>query len=102
MQNPLEQLRQQMKPIVTAAGFMSFFISILILPTAIYSLQVMDRVMGTGSIDTLLWLTAIMLIMFVAAALLQTLRGIFLSRWVGWKANLLERRQCRFHIQTHH
>jgi PrtD family type I secretion system ABC transporter len=67
-----------------AVGMNSFFINLLILPISLYSLQVMDRVMNTGSMATLLWLTIIMLAMFAAAGLLQTLRSIMLQKAADW------------------
>jgi PrtD family type I secretion system ABC transporter len=62
----------------------SFFINLLILPISLYSLQVMDRVLSTGSMPTLLWLTVIMLAMFAAAGLLQTLRSMVLQKAAEW------------------
>lgn len=35
----------------------SAFVNLLLLTTAIYMLQIYDRVLASGSLDTLLWLT---------------------------------------------
>lgn len=73
-----------LRPVWLAVGFASFFINLLILPISLYSLQVMDRVLSTGSMPTLLWLTVIMLLMFAAAGLLQTLRSMMLQKAADW------------------
>jgi ATP-binding cassette, subfamily C, type I secretion system permease/ATPase len=40
----------------------SFLANLLLLVSAIYLLQVYDRVLSSGSLDTLLWLTVAMLV----------------------------------------
>jgi PrtD family type I secretion system ABC transporter len=73
-----------LKPVAHGVGWISFFINLLILPMSIYSLQVMDRVMSTGSLPTLVWLTVIMLAMFAVAGALQALRSIILIQAADW------------------
>ncbi len=80
----LQKILHSLRPVWTSVGVTSFFINLLILPISLYSLQVMDRVMNTGSMPTLLWLTLIMLVMFAAAGLLQTLRSMILQRASEW------------------
>lgn len=63
---------------------LGFFINLLVLPVSLYSLQVFDHVLATGSYATLFWLTAIMIILFATAGLLQMLRGILLQRVGDW------------------
>ncbi len=82
--NPLRTLLHQLKPVSWAVGTIGFFISLLILPMSLYSLQVMDRVVNTGSMATLLWLTAIILAMFAVVGLLQALRSMILVRAGDW------------------
>ena len=77
-------LRAQMRPVIWYAGVISFFISLLVLPMSLYSLQVFDRVMSTGSMATLLWLTIIMLVIFAVAGMLQTLRSNVMTRAADW------------------
>lgn len=86
VRNPvlLDQILRKLKPIGLTVGVISFFINLMILPLSIYSLQVMDRVVSTGSMATLFWLTAIMLAVFFVAGILQTLRGLILSRASEW------------------
>lgn len=85
-QNPasLEKILNNLRPVWFSVCMNSFFINLLILPVSLYSLQVMDRVLNTGSLSTLLWLTIIMLAMFAAAGLLQTLRSMMLQKASEW------------------
>ena len=80
----IERLIQWLRPVGLFIGVMSFFINLLILPISLYALQVLDRVMSTGSIPTLLWLTLMMIVSFVIVGLLQTLRGMALIRTADW------------------
>src|SRR6185369_12987663 len=74
----------QLRPVMVYAATISFFINLLILPMSLYSLQVYDRVMSTGSLSTLIWLTVIMVLVFAAAGVLQSLRSMVMSRAAEW------------------
>lgn len=65
-------------------GAISFFINLLVLPVSLYSLQVLDRVMATGSVATLFWLTFIMILLFAVAGGLQFTRSMMLQRLGDW------------------
>ncbi len=80
----LEKILNSLRPVWLSVCVNSFFINLLILPVSLYSLQVLDRVLSTGSLATLLWLTVIMLAMFAAAGLLQTLRSMVLQKAADW------------------
>ncbi len=80
----LENILRDLRPVWMMVGVTSFFINLLILPISLYSLQVMDRVLNTGSMATLLWLTLIMLAMFAVAGVLQALRSMILQRAADW------------------
>lgn len=80
----LQDTLHQLRPVVFYAATISFFINLLILPMSLYSLQVFDRVMSTGSMATLLWLTVLMLVIFAVAGLLQTLRSNVMTRAGDW------------------
>lgn len=86
---PLGIARHRLRPVLVYAAVMSFFINLLILPMSLYSLQIYDRVMSTGSIPTLIWLTVIMLFIFAAVGGFQTLRGNVLSKAGDWLYNTL-------------
>jgi ABC-type protease/lipase transport system, ATPase and permease components len=80
----LDALKRQLKPVMIHIGAVSFFINLLVLPVSLYSLQVLDRVMATGSMSTLFWLTLIMIVLFAASAALQYLRSTMLQRVGDW------------------
>ncbi|MEQ9014679.1 MAG: type I secretion system permease/ATPase [Marinovum algicola] len=74
----------------------SFFANLLLLVSSIYMLQVFDRVLSSGSLSTLAWLTVIAVVATAAYALLELARRSQLSRIGGWleaelSAPLLER-----------
>lgn len=62
------------------AGLISFAISILMLAVPMFSLQVYDRVLGSGSHDTLIALTLITGVALAALGLLETVRTTVLAR----------------------
>jgi len=74
-------------------GFMpvivfSFFINMLMLTVPIYMLQVYDRVLGSGNVDTLFVLTAIAIFALLTMAALEGVRTyvmIGLSSWMSRK-----------------
>jgi PrtD family type I secretion system ABC transporter len=62
------------------AGLVSFAISVLMLAVPIFSLQVYDRVLGSGSRDTLLALVLITGAALAALGMLETVRTSVLAR----------------------
>lgn len=80
----LQETSRQLRPLFFYAGAVSFFINLLILPMSLYSLQVYDRVMSTGSVATLVALTAIMIFIFAIAGLLQSLRSNIMTGTGDW------------------
>ena len=62
------------------AGLISFAISVLMLAVPMFSLQVYDRVLGSGSQDTLIALTLITGVALAALGLLETVRTSVLAR----------------------
>ncbi len=74
-----------------AAGWLVLFslgINLLVLASPIYMLQVFDRVLASGRVETLLFLTLIAAIAVFAMGVIETARGRFLARVGSW----LERR----------
>ena len=63
-----------------AAGFFSLFINILMLTAPFYMLQVYDRVVTSRSLETLLFLTMIMLFLFGVLGVLEWVRSRILVR----------------------
>lgn len=62
----------------------SFLANALLLVSSIYMLQVFDRVLSTGSLETLGWLTAITVVAIIAYGLLEHARRQMLSRTGVW------------------
>ncbi len=54
--NILNDALQTAKPVFLHMGIFSFFINLLMLVVPIYSLQVLDRVLSTGSMETLFYI----------------------------------------------
>ena len=63
---------------------LSFLSNLLLLASSIYMLQVFDRVLSSGSIDTLLWLSVITIGAIVTYGLLEHARRRILSRTGTW------------------
>lgn len=67
----------------------SFLANLLLLASSIYMLQVFDRVLSSGSIDTLMWLTVIAVGAIIAYGLIEQARSRLLSRIGLWLDNEL-------------
>lgn len=63
---------------------LSCLLNLLLLVSTIYMLQVYDRVLSTGSLDTLLWLTVIALFAITIYGVLEQSRRMTLGRMAGW------------------
>src|SRR6202042_508040 len=84
MQNPLEAaLAKCMVAFKIVFGF-AFAINLAMLITPLYSLQVLDRVIGSGSTETLLWLSLIIGTVYLVYTLLQIARSFTLIRIGEW------------------
>lgn len=82
--NILLEALETTKPVFIYMGAFSLFINLLMLVVPIYSLQVLDRVLSTGSLETLLWLTVIIVIAFIISSAMQALRSFTLIRAGEW------------------
>ena len=76
----------------------SCFIHLLILSTSIYSLQVLDRVLTSGSVYTLLMLSLIMLIIYLALSPMQWVRSVIFLR-LSNRLNQLTRSLFEYGLQ---
>ena len=63
---------------------LSCLVNMLMLVTTLYMLQVYDRVLSSGSFDTLLWLTVIALFSIVIYGVLEQARRSILGRAASW------------------
>lgn len=62
-----------------AAGLVGFFVNLLHLAVPLYSIQVYDRVISSGSFDTLVALTALVAVILLFQSVLDYLRGRIFS-----------------------
>ena len=62
----------------------SFFISIFTLASSIYSMQVLDRVLSSNSIETLIFLTIIIAIFLIFLGILTFVRSAILMHIANW------------------
>lgn len=62
----------------------SLFSNVLLLVSSIYMLQVFDRVLSSGSLDTLAWLTGLAVAATAVYAVLEIVRRSMLSRIGAW------------------
>lgn len=83
-QNILRSALKTTRPVFLYMALFSFFINLLLLILPLYSLQVLDRVLSTGSMETLFWLSVIMVAAFLAAGVLQAMRSFALIRTGEW------------------
>jgi len=67
-----------------ALVFFSLLANLLLLASAIYMLQIYDRVLSSGSIDTLLWLTLAVVGAIAVYGILEQARRMILGRISQW------------------
>ena len=75
--------------VLIAVGIFSCVINLLMLASPIYMMQVFDRVLASGSHETLLYLTLIVGIAFAVLGALEMVRGRLFARLGGWLENRL-------------
>lgn len=68
---------------------MSLFIALLYLSSSLYMMQVYDRVLASGSVETLALLTLLLIVALMALAALDSARTAVLARLGGWMADTL-------------
>ncbi|OGT91059.1 MAG: hypothetical protein A2514_09330 [Gammaproteobacteria bacterium RIFOXYD12_FULL_61_37] len=86
--DPIRAALDECRPLFMAAFWFGLFINALMLAVPIYSMQVLDRVLSSGSLDTLLMLTIIVGVSLLFMGLLQGLRALVFShigRWLNDK-----------------
>ena len=88
-ENPVVAALKQCRPLFFGALLFSAFINMLMLATPIYSMQVLDRVLSSGSKNTLLMLTIVVVGAVVAASLLQILRSVVFANIGRWLSDQL-------------
>jgi len=74
---------------LVTVGIYSFFINLLILAGPLYMLQVYDRVLSSGSVDTLVVLTGMVGGAILAMVLLEAARSTIAARTGSWLVSVL-------------
>ena len=88
-QNPLRIALDKCQAAFKVTFCFAFVINLLMLVTPLYSLQVLDRVLGSGNLHTLLMLSLIIGFIYFIYALLQIARSFTLIRVGEWLDNTL-------------
>lgn len=78
------QAFRECRPYLWGAFWFGLFINVLMLAAPLYSLQVLDRVLSSGSLDTLTALTLIVVIALLFMGVLQVLRAMVFSHIGRW------------------
>jgi ATP-binding cassette subfamily C protein len=82
--NQLIEILKRTKQVFVITFLFAFAVNFLMLITPLYSLQVLDRVISSRSMETLLMLTLVMLVVYIALTLLQVARSFVLIRIGEW------------------
>ncbi len=82
--NPLRAAAKEARIAVVYLAAFSLFINLLVLTSPIYMMQVYDRVLASGKIETLVMLTIIAGIAVLVLGLLEMVRGQILARLGRW------------------
>jgi len=83
-QNTLLKVLDQCRPVFWIVFAFSFGVNLLMLITPLYSLQVLDRVLSSQNKDTLLMLTLIMIVLYIALHMIQVARSFTLIKLGEW------------------
>lgn len=76
---PFGEAMKDLRRGAIAAGFVGFFVNLLHLALPLYSIQIYDRVISSGSFETLFALTGLVAITLIFQAILDYLRGRIFS-----------------------
>ncbi len=87
--NPLKEALEKCKAAFKVTFVFAFVINLLMLVTPLYSLQVLDRVIGSGNINTLLMLSIIIGFVYFIHTLMQIARSFTLIKVGEWLDNTL-------------
>ncbi len=82
--SPLDQAIISCRPKIFGLIIFSFFINLLMMAVPLYSLQVLDRVLNSGSHDTLLFLSLIVVVCLLFMSFLQAMRNFVFSHTSRW------------------
>ncbi|MBU6140672.1 MAG: type I secretion system permease/ATPase [Proteobacteria bacterium] len=81
---PLQSVLRSCNRAFLFASFFSLFINIFTLFASIYSMQVLDRVLSSNSIETLIFLSLIMLVLLIFLGILTAIRSAIFLDIANW------------------
>ena len=90
----------QSLPGLVVIVLLSFFINVMKLAIPIYMFQLLDRVIASRSVETLLMLTVMTVCAVIAAAVAEIVRRWMLMRWGGWIERKFGRRLLLMSLQN--
>jgi len=76
----LRAVRRESRALYWFVGVFSFFVNLLMLTGPLYMLQVYDRVLGSGSVETLIALSVLVAFLFAMMGILDYARGRVMGR----------------------
>ncbi|HRK95087.1 MAG TPA: type I secretion system permease/ATPase, partial [Rhodospirillales bacterium] len=82
--DPLSNVVRQCRSALLVVGAFSLFINVLVLTSPIYMMQMYDRVLSSGRVETLVFLTLIAGLAILVMGALEVVRGRLLARIGGW------------------
>ncbi|MFN7038073.1 MAG: type I secretion system permease/ATPase [Alphaproteobacteria bacterium] len=82
--NPLNEALTNCRKVFIVTFMFAFGVNLLMLLTPLYSLQVLDKVISSHSLETLTMLTLVMLVIHIAYTLLQIARSFTLIKVGEW------------------
>ncbi len=86
-ENPLKEALEKCKAVFKITFVFAFVINLLMLVTPLYSLQVLDRVLGSGNLNTLFFLSLIIGVIYFVHTLMQIARSFTLIKVGEWMDN---------------
>ncbi len=82
--NPLEAALKECRNGLPVVALFSFFINLLVLTSPIYMLQIYDRVLSSGRVETLVFITLIAGLAVLVMGALDAIRGHVIGRIGRW------------------
>ncbi|TIR13931.1 MAG: hypothetical protein E5X64_23700 [Mesorhizobium sp.] len=80
---PLRTLRQQVRKPICALALFSCVVNLLLMTGPLFMLQVYDRVLSSGSVQTLVALVILVVVLFAFMGTLDAMRSRVLARLAG-------------------
>lgn len=79
-QDELASVRRKSRALYWTVGLFSLFANLLMLTGPLYMLQVYDRVLGSGSVETLIALSILLVFLYAVMGILDYTRGRIMAR----------------------